>query len=88
MTGEPDGCTCDPQWPSLVVPTEAGSVTVEPAATPGPIASLFWAYCADCGAIYPDAFRRAPRADRRDARASSLSPANATASQGSDISGA
>jgi hypothetical protein len=65
MTGEPPGCTCDPPWPSLVVRDVDGDITVEPAATPGGLACLYWAYCACCGAIYPGPFRVPPTPQRR-----------------------
>lgn len=58
MTSNPAAdCQCRPQWPLLVVPTEAGDVIVEPAATPGALACLFQAYCANCGVAYPGPFR-------------------------------
>jgi hypothetical protein len=65
MTGRPvAACACAPPWPSLVVPTEAGDVIVKPAATPGPLACLYHAYCAHCGAVYPGPFRIPPAPQR------------------------
>jgi len=56
------GCACTPSWPRLVVHTGVEVVMVEPAATPGGLACLFHARCADCGMIYPGPFRVPPRA--------------------------
>ena len=68
MTGRPTpGCACDPAWPSLMVHTEAGDVTVQPAATPGGLGCLYQAYCAGCGAAYPGPFRVPPTAQYRAA---------------------
>ena len=68
MTGRPaPGCACDPAWPSLTVRTEAGVVTVQPAATPGGLARLYQAYCVGCGAAYPGPFRVPPAARHRAA---------------------
>lgn len=61
------GCVCDPAWPSLVTHTEAGDITVQPAATPGGLACIYQAYCASCGAIYPGPFRVQPAAPQRAA---------------------
>lgn len=60
------GCACRVPWPSLVVHTGAGDVTVEPSDTPGGLAFLFEAYCCGCGAIYPGPFRARPAATSRD----------------------
>lgn len=56
------GCACTPAWPDLVVHTEIGDVTVEPALAPGGLACLYQAWCTDCGAVYPGPFRVPPRA--------------------------
>ncbi len=61
------GCACRPLWPSLVVRTESGDVTVAPSATPGGLACLYQAYCAGCGAVYPGPFRVPPAPGRRAA---------------------
>ena len=60
-------CGCDPPWPGLVAHTEAGDITVEPAATPGPLACLYQASCARCGAAYPGPFRVPPTPGARRA---------------------
>ena len=62
MTGGPaPGCACDPAWPALVVRAGTGDIPVEPSATPGPLACLYYARCARCGAAYPGPFRVSPR---------------------------
>jgi len=65
--GTAPGCACDPAWPALVAHTEAGDVTVRPAATPGGLACLYQAYCASCGTAYPGPFRIPPAAPPRAA---------------------
>jgi hypothetical protein len=59
--GPVGGCACTPAWPNLVVHTETGDITVEPAATPGGLACLYQARCVHCGTIYPGPFRIPPR---------------------------
>ena len=63
------GCACRLPWPSLVIHTGAGDVTVEPSDTPGGLACLFQAYCCGCGAAHPGPFRARPAASPRDAAA-------------------
>lgn len=60
MTGPAPGCTCAPAWPSLVVHTSEGDVAVQPSTTPGGLACLYQAFCADCGTPYPGPFRVPP----------------------------
>lgn len=64
-TGREYSCRCDPARPSLVMHTEDGDVAVRPAAAPGPLAALYYAYCTGCGAAYPGPFRARPAAHHR-----------------------
>jgi hypothetical protein len=56
------GCRCIPAWPGLTVELDNGTtVPVEPAATPGGLACLYYAQCIGCGSVYPHPFRVIPR---------------------------
>jgi hypothetical protein len=55
------GCACMPLWPDLVVHTEIGDITVEPAGILGGLAYHCQAWCAACGAAYPGPFWVPPR---------------------------
>ncbi|HST83715.1 MAG TPA: hypothetical protein VLL08_18425 [Kineosporiaceae bacterium] len=51
-------CVCVPAWPQLTVHLEGGREEVaQPAPTGGPTAGLYYARCAQCGALYPGPFR-------------------------------
>ncbi|MYV97432.1 hypothetical protein GT354_03885, partial [Streptomyces sp. SID3343] len=46
----PPGCACPNPWADLVTVVEGRSLRARPAATPGPVAALYVAHCARCGA--------------------------------------
>jgi hypothetical protein len=51
-------CGCVPAWPDLIVHLEGGrEEAAQPALTAGPTAGLYYARCAQCGALYPGPFR-------------------------------
>jgi formate-dependent nitrite reductase cytochrome c552 subunit len=63
----PAACKCKAPWAELVTVVEGRRLTGHPAATRGPIAALYRAYCASCGAEYPGPWRLDSRCDHRRA---------------------